>query len=313
MSRAGTCMVRQMQGKSAIGHPNVVSVVSGCVSQIIATTLHQLLRNHRTDCMQSLRPLQTCQAVGCASHRCLLPAIVRSPANRLRIRCTRTVNTTSMSGPAPSPSHPPMHSEPDLKPASTLLPCQLDSYTRSGTATVLACEPVALPSKPAKGGKAGKKGASASAAGGASASNAAASNGSHQARLWCITLDGGPLYPEGGGQPSDTGILQLISAPATPPTADAAPAEAATANGNGTSSVQAAGANSRGGTELEAAAARSAPAAEEPAVAVNILSVARSGSRVLATVDAPLPVGSTVAISVDWDRRFDLMQQHTGP
>jgi hypothetical protein len=214
-----------------------------------------------------------------------------------------------------APNHLQMRSEPDLPPASELLPCQLDSYARSGTATVLACEAIAPPSKaskPAKAGKAASKGASTAA------SNAGAGSSSEQTRLWSITLDGGPLYPEGGGQPSDTGTLAVISGPHPPPIGEdaagtnAAPAEAGVTTGDAATAVREATLNGNRAGQPVSVAASDAPVSETPAAAVNILSVIRSGSRVLAMVDAPLPVGATVAVSVDWARRFDLMQQHTG-
>ena len=289
-----------------------VSSARGCVDHLIGSDaprpIIKQLCSHRFDCMQLLRSLQGCDVLVCTSSRFLHLPILRPRANKVSIRSFRIV-TTMVPGPAQSA----MSSEPDLPRTSELLPCQLDSYARSGTATVLACEAVALPSKPAKAGKAAKKGASTGVVG----SGVAASNGSDQSRLWCVTLDGGPLYPEGGGQPSDTGTLQIIGS-AQPPHADdadgdnAAPAEAADAIAGGPAAAQNASMGGNAAAQPVAAAVTTAPAAEKPAVAVNVLSVARSGSRIMATVDAPLAEGVTVAISVDWDRRLDLMQQHTG-
>ena len=205
-----------------------------------------------------------------------------------------------------------MHSEPDLPPAGTLLPCQLDSYARSGTANVLACEPIAPPSKPAKAGKKAPKGASAVG------SSAGTSGGSDQTSRWQITLSGGPLYPEGGGQPSDTGTLRLITSPPSPlngsGAAETTPAAVQTdaAIGQGVAATGAADIDGNGAAQPRTAALTDSSAPDDPAAAVNVLSVVRSAGRVLATADAPLPVGATVAVSVDWDRRFDLMQQHTG-
>lgn len=45
---------------------------------------------------------------------------------------------------------------------------------------------------------------------------------------------------------------------------------------------------------------------------VNVLSCDESGEMLVHTVDAPLAVGSTVRAQIDWERRFDIMQQHTG-
>lgn len=44
----------------------------------------------------------------------------------------------------------------------------------------------------------------------------------------------------------------------------------------------------------------------------NVLYVRESGEEVVHLCDKPLPVGETVEGAIDWDRRFDLMQQHTG-
>lgn len=44
----------------------------------------------------------------------------------------------------------------------------------------------------------------------------------------------------------------------------------------------------------------------------NVLDVRERGENVVHLCDAPLCVGDTVEGRIDWDRRFDLMQQHTG-
>ncbi len=71
---------------------------------------------------------------------------------------------------------------------------------------------------------------------------------------WEVTLDATAFYPEGGGQPCDTGTL-----------------------GGG-----------------------------------NVLSVREDGEQVIHLCDKPLTVGDTVEGRIDWVRRFDLMQQHSG-
>lgn len=45
---------------------------------------------------------------------------------------------------------------------------------------------------------------------------------------------------------------------------------------------------------------------------VNVLHVKEEGEEIVHFCDAPLPVGETVAGKIDWQRRFDLMQQHSG-
>lgn len=71
---------------------------------------------------------------------------------------------------------------------------------------------------------------------------------------WDITIDATAFYPEGGGQPCDTGTLGDC----------------------------------------------------------RVLSVREDGDEIFHTCDAPLAVGSRVTGTIDWRRRFDLMQQHSG-
>lgn len=44
----------------------------------------------------------------------------------------------------------------------------------------------------------------------------------------------------------------------------------------------------------------------------QVLDVREQGEQVVHLCDSPLPVGETVTGALDWDRRFDLMQQHSG-
>ena len=71
---------------------------------------------------------------------------------------------------------------------------------------------------------------------------------------WDVILDRTAFYPEGGGQPYDTGTL--------------------------------------GG--------------------VKVLQVHTRGEDIVHTCDGPLEPGSRVSGQIDWDRRFDLMQNHSG-
>ena len=71
---------------------------------------------------------------------------------------------------------------------------------------------------------------------------------------WEVTLDATAFYPEGGGQPWDTGTLN-----------DA-----------------------------------------------NVLAVKEQGEDIIHLCDKPLVVGSSVTGQIDWDRRLDHMQQHSG-
>ena len=44
----------------------------------------------------------------------------------------------------------------------------------------------------------------------------------------------------------------------------------------------------------------------------KVLDVREKGETIVHLCDAPLTVGETVEGNIDWERRFDLMQQHTG-
>ncbi len=45
---------------------------------------------------------------------------------------------------------------------------------------------------------------------------------------------------------------------------------------------------------------------------VNVLDVREKGDEIYHLCDGPLTIGETVEGAIDWERRFDLMQQHTG-
>ena len=71
---------------------------------------------------------------------------------------------------------------------------------------------------------------------------------------WAVVLDQTAFYPEGGGQPGDTGTLD----------------------------------------------------------SVRVLDTHARGEEIVHDCDAPLPIGSAVQGTIDWARRFDYMQQHSG-
>lgn len=72
---------------------------------------------------------------------------------------------------------------------------------------------------------------------------------------WEIILDRTAFYPEGGGQPCDTGTINTD---------------------------------------------------------IHVTDVQERGEEIIHLADKPVEVGSTVSCLIDWDRRFDLMQQHSG-
>jgi misacylated tRNA(Ala) deacylase len=116
-----------------------------------------------------------------------------------------------------------------------LVACQRDSKLRTLQTTVTACHEQPLP-EPAAGGSKKKK------------------KGSNPPKRWLVELADTVLFPEGGGQPSDTGAI--------------------------------------GG--------------------VRCASVHRTADGVVEHVmEGPLEVGAAMEVVVDWDRRFDHMQQHS--
>lgn len=88
-----------------------------------------------------------------------------------------------------------------------------------------------------------------------------------------VILSDSVLFPEGGGQPCDYGTLRVVS-----------------------------GDDNKADPSCEAT----------PAPPLSITNVRRVGDTCVLTSPAPLPVGATVHQMVDWPRRMDHMQHHTG-
>ncbi|XP_073181796.1 putative protein PTGES3L isoform X1 [Lepidochelys kempii] len=105
--------------------------------------------------------------------------------------------------------------------------CQRDSWARQFATRVASCRPAELP---AEGGA------------------------KETLRGFHVVLEDTILFPEGGGQPSDRGLIDDIP----------------------------------------------------------VLRVTRQGPAALHFVQSPLAPGSEVLLTVDWERRFDHMQQHSG-
>lgn len=112
------------------------------------------------------------------------------------------------------------------------LACQRDSYLKSFTSKVIACQKVTPK---------GKKAAP-------------------ESEIYEIELENTILFPEGGGQPGDKGQLII------------------------------------GGSEVVA----------------NVEDVQRKNLRAVHIADKPIEVGTNVTMNLDWRRRLDHMQQHTG-
>lgn len=119
------------------------------------------------------------------------------------------------------------------------LACQKNSFLKTLQTVVMSCkEYEALsPSKE----KQGKKNAQA------------------KEKLYAVEFKDTVLFPEGGGQPSDTGAIIL-------------PNE----------------------------------------TAIEVQQVLRQGLKAVHVVPQPVEIGTNVTLKVDWDRRIDIMQQHTG-
>ncbi|MCD7736449.1 MAG: DHHA1 domain-containing protein [Lachnospiraceae bacterium] len=101
-----------------------------------------------------------------------------------------------------------------------------------------------------------------------------------------VVLSATAFYPEGGGQPYDRGILW-------PDAEDAAKEE------------------SLPGADRAGAASGMAIDTVGPQV-VQVLEVHEKNGELIHYTDAPLSVGLKIRGKIDWGRRFDLMQQHSG-
>ncbi|ODV83656.1 hypothetical protein CANARDRAFT_29873 [[Candida] arabinofermentans NRRL YB-2248] len=124
------------------------------------------------------------------------------------------------------------------------LACQRDSYLKSFATKVISCR-VQKPEPAAA--SAGKK-------------KSKTEQATVPKELYEVELEDTILFPEGGGQPSDTGVLIC-------------------ANGE---------------------------------KKLNVGYIKRDGLKAIHVLEEPLEVGDSVQMTLDWNRRFDHMQQHTG-
>ncbi|MCD8023775.1 MAG: alanyl-tRNA editing protein [Lachnospiraceae bacterium] len=102
-----------------------------------------------------------------------------------------------------------------------------------------------------------------------------------------VVLSATAFYPEGGGQPYDLGTLRLLNTFAV----------------------------SKSENEEVSAfevTQRENFAGEVSQTAANILEVHEKSGELVHYTDGPLPEGAQVYGEIDWNRRFDLMQQHSG-
>ncbi|VEU23201.1 DEKNAAC104304 [Brettanomyces naardenensis] len=133
------------------------------------------------------------------------------------------------------------------------LACQRDSYLKKFASTVISCTEYIPPKE--TGGKKSKKGKKA---------KKEEQDKAVPQKLYEVELEDTILFPEGGGQPSDTGYLSV---------------------------------DGDGATDLHK---------------ITVKEVKREGLKAVHLITEPVEVGAHVSMGVDWDRRFDLMQQHTG-
>lgn len=120
------------------------------------------------------------------------------------------------------------------------LACQKDSYLKQLTTVVVSCSPL----KEEAPKKAGKK--------------LSVTDSKEKRSLYEIELENTILFPEGGGQPSDLGLIKVED------------------------------------------------------TKVRVLDVQRKGLYAVHITEEPIESGTSVSLEVDWKRRLDHMQQHTG-
>ena len=135
------------------------------------------------------------------------------------------------------------------------LQCQKDSYLQTLETEVVSCDEYAPPKSSQQNGKSKTKKSTDPTKG---LENGDAASG----KTWLIELADSVLFPEGGGQHTDYGVLTTLK--------------------------------------------------DEKKEEVPIRSIQRHGLRCIHFSPTPLEPGTPVCQTVDFARRWDLMQQHTG-
>jgi len=171
---------------------------------------------------------------------------------------TRSIMSASTSSPAPASATSTAASPAPSSPPSLAL-CQREggAFLRRCTARVLSCIPTPID-------KAASSKKSASKKKGGAVANGSGLDSASTGSTFDVVLSDTVLFPEGGGQPSDTGSIRIIS----DNDANAQP--------------------------------------------LRVLHVSRTPTGTVHRVSGSVDVGIEVEVLVDWDRRLDHMQHHTG-
>lgn len=140
------------------------------------------------------------------------------------------------------------------------LACQKDSYLKTLTTTVLSCIPVERPN-----GNGKNKGKDAIKDKGKDKCPTTVASAGDLGCLYQVELEDTVLFPEGGGQPSDTGFIRVVH--------------------KGTA---------------------------DEADKIPVVDVQRKDLRAVHITSMPVPTDVRVEVVLDWRRRLDHMQQHTG-
>jgi misacylated tRNA(Ala) deacylase len=132
------------------------------------------------------------------------------------------------------------------------LKCQKDSYLQTFETEVVSCSEYAPPEAPKQNGKSKTK----------KSTDPSKFEQTANSKSWLIELADSVLFPEGGGQPTDYGLITPLS--------------------------------------------------DQNAESIPITSIQRHGLQCIHFSPAPLTPGTKVRQTVDFPRRMDHMQQHTG-
>lgn len=148
------------------------------------------------------------------------------------------------------------------------LACQRDSYLKTLTTTVISCKQhvVSAGSESVNKAKKGKKSKKVKRSVEGKSGGEKSLPDENTKKLYEVEFQDTILFPEGGGQPSDTGFLTV----------------------------------------------RCKDECDTDSHVIPVSHVKREGLKAVHITSEPISVGAKVGMQVDWKRRFDHMQQHTG-